>query len=82
MNTIKRIEESAVVDETASAGTAIERKRAPQDMENKAPKMSGASKGAPDTSASPVANRNVEGIREAGVTPRPTEKPIIGGRGS
>ena len=43
-----------------------------------APKTSGAS-GEEDTSKSPVANRDAEGPRKAGVTPRPTDKPIVGG---
>ncbi len=41
-----------------------------------APKTSGASTPAPDTSKSPVANRDLDGPRKAGTTPRPTNKPI------
>jgi hypothetical protein len=41
-----------------------------------APKTSGASTPAPDTSKSPVANRDLDGPRKAGTTPRPTDKPI------
>jgi hypothetical protein len=41
-----------------------------------APKTSGASTPTPDTSKSPVANRDLDGLRKAGTTPRPTDKPI------
>jgi hypothetical protein len=40
-----------------------------------APETSGASTLAPDTSKSPVANRDLDGPRKAGTTPRPTDKP-------
>jgi hypothetical protein len=42
------------------------------------PKTAGAPKPKPDTSKSPVANRDMEGQRKAGSTPRPTDKPITG----
>jgi hypothetical protein len=42
------------------------------------PKTSGAARPAPDTSKSRVANRDTEGPRKAGATPRPTRKPISG----
>ncbi len=41
-----------------------------------APKTAGAPGPGPDTSRSPVANRDVAGPRKAGATPRPTAKPI------
>jgi hypothetical protein len=41
-----------------------------------APKTAGASKPAPDTSRNPVANRDRNGPRRAGTTPRPTHKPL------
>lgn len=44
----------------------------------KAPRTAGAPKPGPDTSKSPVANRDLEGPRKAGTTPRPTSKPIAG----
>jgi hypothetical protein len=40
------------------------------------PKTSGAAAPGPDTSRSPVANRNREGPRQAGATPRPKSNPI------
>ena len=40
------------------------------------PKTSGAPKPAPDTSKSPLANRDIEGPRKASTTPRPTDKPV------
>jgi hypothetical protein len=40
------------------------------------PKMSGAAKPARDRSKSPVANRDTEGPRKAGATPRPTDEPL------
>lgn len=42
------------------------------------PKTAGAPQPAPDTSKSPLANRDLEGHRKAGATPRPTGKPIVG----
>lgn len=44
------------------------------------PKTAGAAAPDADTSKSPLANRNLEGGRKAGTTPRPTDKPIVGGR--
>ncbi|HEV2898520.1 MAG TPA: hypothetical protein VGX71_11935 [Pseudaminobacter sp.] len=38
--------------------------------------MSGGAAPEPDPLRNPVANRNTEGPRQAGVTPRPTDKPI------
>lgn len=44
--------------------------------ERTVPHTSGEPQPAPDTSKSPLANRNVEGPRQAGATPRPTDKPL------
>lgn len=41
-----------------------------------APKTAGAAMPGPDTSKSPIANRDLDGRRQAGTTPRPTEKPL------
>jgi hypothetical protein len=41
-----------------------------------APRTGGVPKPEPDTSRSRVANRDVEGPRKAGTTPRPTDKPL------
>jgi hypothetical protein len=38
--------------------------------------MSGGAAPEPDPLSNPVANRNTNGPRQAGVTPRPTDKPI------
>ena len=43
-----------------------------------APRTAGASTPGPDTSRSPVANRDRGGPRKASTTPRPTDKPIAG----
>lgn len=75
MATVKRLEPETIIDETNAAGTPVERKgKTPA-----APKTSGAAVETDDTSRSPVANRNEEGPRHAGATPRPTDKPIVGG---
>jgi hypothetical protein len=41
-----------------------------------APNTAGASEPGPDTSRNPVANRDRNGPRKAGTTPRPTRKPL------
>lgn len=38
--------------------------------------MSGGAAPKPDPLRNPVANRNTEGPRQAGVTPRPTDRPV------
>lgn len=55
-----------VADETSSKDTPV------------VPKTSGAAKPADGTAKNPVADRN-PGPRQAGTTPRPTDKPISGG---
>ncbi len=44
-----------------------------------APKLGGAPERGKEPATNPLADRNVEGVRQAGATPRPTEKPIVGG---
>jgi hypothetical protein len=44
-----------------------------------APKMSGAPERGKEPLTNKLADRNTEGPREAGTTPRPTDKPIVGG---
>lgn len=44
-----------------------------------APKTSGAPQRGKEPLIDKLADRNVEGPREAGVTPRPTVKPIVDG---
>lgn len=43
-----------------------------------APKTSGASEKSEEPLKNPLADRNGEGARQAGMTPRPTDKPIAG----
>lgn len=57
-----------VARDVEPAGTVIHRKSVPI--------TSGASKPAPDTSRTPMANRDVEGPRKASTTPRPTDEPL------
>ena len=45
----------------------------------KVPKTSGAPEKGKEPLANPISDRNTEGPREGGVTPRPTDKPIVGG---
>ena len=49
------------------------------DQDSKAPKTSGAPERGKEPFVNKLADRNAEGIREAGATPRPTDKPIVGG---
>lgn len=56
-----------LVDETAPGDEANEPRKMP---------MSGGAKPEPDPLRNPLANRNTEGPRHAGTTPRPTDKPI------
>ncbi|WP_152529529.1 hypothetical protein [Aliihoeflea sp. 2WW] len=44
-----------------------------------APKTSGAPERGKEPLTNKLADRNTEGPREAGTTPRPTDKPIVGG---
>jgi hypothetical protein len=44
-----------------------------------APKTSGAPKRGKEPLVNPTADRNKEGPRMSGTTPRPTDKPIVGG---
>lgn len=63
-------------------GTRTEKRDLAGNDKRQAPaalKTSGASSEARDTSKSDVANRDIEGPRKAGLTPRPTDKPIVGG---
>lgn len=80
MKRVKRLEREAIIDETRAAGMPAERKgKTPREEPGPVvPKTSGAS-AKPDTSRSSVANRNTEGPRQAGTTPRPMDKPIVGG---
>lgn len=80
MTKYKNIAKDAVIVETDAAGTPVQRKDKTPNEESptNVPKTSGAPEGEADTSKSPVANRN-KGPRQAGVTPRPTDKPIVGG---
>jgi hypothetical protein len=67
-----------IVREPEAAGTPIERPDITGKDEGDAPAhpdTSGAPKPAPDTSRSTAGNRNPTGPREAGKTPRPTDKP-------
>lgn len=81
MADVKKLEDETVIDETNAPGTPVQRKgKTPREEPAPvAPKTSGAPEPEPDTSRSPVANRNQEGPRQAGTTPRPTDKPIVGG---
>jgi hypothetical protein len=49
------------------------------DQTSKAPKTSGAPLRGKEPLVNSVADRNTEGPRHAGVTPRPTDKAIVGG---
>ena len=49
------------------------------DQAASAPKTSGAPERVKEPLANKLADRNSEGPREAGTTPRPTDKPIVGG---
>jgi len=66
MSSFKDLSKSAIDDERDACGNLV------------VPKTSGAPKPAPDTSKSSSANRDI-GERKAGPTPRPTDKPIVGG---
>lgn len=81
MSRVKHLEQETMIDETDAPGTPAQRKgKTPREERAPlAPKTSGAAREAPDTSRSPVTNRNAEGLRHAGATPRPTDKPIVGG---
>jgi len=59
-----------VSNEEFDRGTGKDRQPPPN------PKMSGAPAPGPDTSRSPVVNRDREGPRQAGATPRPKENPV------
>jgi hypothetical protein len=48
----------------------------------RAPKTGGGARKGKEPLVNPVADRNVEGPRQAGMTPRPTDKPIAGRRGT
>lgn len=50
----------------------------PDAGETTTPKTSGVAEPGSDTSKSPVANRDIEGPRKAGTTPRPTDRPVAG----
>lgn len=81
MAEVKKLENETVIDETNASGTPVQRKgKTPcEEPAPVAPKTSGAPENGPDTSRSTAANRNPEGPRQAGTTPRPTDKPIVGG---
>lgn len=81
MGEVKRIEAETLIDETDAPGIPVQRKgKTPgEEPAPVAPRTSGAPIDDTDTSRSPVANRDTEGHRKAGTTPRPTEKPIVGG---
>jgi hypothetical protein len=81
MRRVKRLERDTIIDETDAPGTPVQRKgKTPrEEATDVAPKTSSTPKEDADTSKSPVANRNAEGPRQAGPTPRPTDKPIVGG---
>lgn len=57
-------------------GIPVDRPDPPPKRRDKTPKLAGAAKPAPDTIKSRIANRDLEGPRKAGPTPRPTDKPI------
>lgn len=63
------------------AGTRTQKRDSAGNDERQAPAAPKTSGAAPeeDTSKSNVANRDTEGPRKAGFTPRPTDKPIVGG---
>jgi len=79
MNEVKRLETENLIDETDAPGTPAQRRRKlpGEEPAPAVPKTSGAPADEPDTSRSPVANRNSEGPRQAGVSPRPTDKPGV-----
>lgn len=81
MRRVKKLGSKTVINETDAAGTPVQRKGKTlrEEPAPPVPKTSGGPKPQPDTSKSPVANRNTEGPRQAGTSPRPTDKPIIGG---
>ncbi|MHB2265678.1 hypothetical protein [Aliihoeflea sp. PC F10.4] len=49
------------------------------DQDSKAPKTSGVPERGKEPFINKTVDRNTEGAREAGATPRPTDKPIVGG---
>lgn len=53
--------------------------RGEADQAPHAPRTSGAPERGKEPLVDAIADRNVEGPREAGATPRPTDKPIVGG---
>lgn len=70
----------AVVREPDAAGAPVERRDpAGKPAAPVAPKTSGAPVEGKEPLVNPAADRNTEGARQAGVTPRPTDKPIVGG---
>jgi hypothetical protein len=83
MNKIKDPKTStAIAREPEAAGTPIVRKAPIGKGGGKAPanpKASGSPLRGKEPLVNPVADRNTEGPRHAGMTPRPTEKPITGG---
>lgn len=69
MNRVKRLESNGIVNETDAPGNpALRKGRTPR--KKPAPI-------APDDE--PETSRNTEGRRQAGTTPRHTDKPIVGG---
>lgn len=69
--------EGSGVPEKDESANIIDRENT---QDGKAPKTSGAPKRGKEPLPNPIADRNTEGPREAGTTPRPTDKPIIGGQ--
>lgn len=67
MSSVRDLKDEAIVDETNAAGTPIEPKRVP--------KMSGAAIAGEAALPDPFPGRRPDAPREAGQTPRPTEKP-------
>lgn len=59
----------------AGLGTEVRQK---EETSPAVPRTAGAPEAGPDTSRSRVANRDTEGPRKAGTTPRPTDKPVTG----
>jgi hypothetical protein len=53
-----------------------EANRAKKAREPRVKPVSGGAAAEPDPLRNPIANRNTEGPRHAGVTPRPTDKPV------
>jgi hypothetical protein len=64
---IQSPDKDQLTDETARGDDAKEPRKMP---------MSGGAKPEPNPLRNPIANRNTEGPRHAGTTPRPTDKPI------